>query len=117
MDLMLNNDGDLCISKSGDIKLGDSVRQKIRIKILWFLAEWRWNPEEGIDYFPLFEKNPDTTYFESVIRSKIFEVDEVTEIGDVQITYDEKERKALIYFIAYTDDEVIEEEVKLNCMG
>ena len=51
MDILLDASGDLCISESGDLKLEDSVAQKIRIRLLWFEGEWRWDVEEGLPYF------------------------------------------------------------------
>lgn len=114
MDILLDNNGDLQINSSGDIEIKNSVRQKIRTRLLWIENEWRWNPEEGLPYFNLLDKNPDTDEFESLIREKIFEVDEVTEIGEVNIEYNTKSRIAVIRYVALTDFETIREEVMLN---
>lgn len=115
MDIMLDKTGDLFISQNGDILLENSVAQKIRIKLLWFEGEWRWNKEEGLPYFThLLVKNPDTDYFETVVREKIFEVDEVVDVKDVQIVFDSKTREAVIRYTALTDFETIKEEVKIN---
>lgn len=114
LDILLDNNGDLQINSSGDIEIKNSVRQKIRTRLLWIENEWRWNPEEGLPYFNLLDKNPDTDEFESLIREKIFEVDEVTEIGEVEINYNTKNRIAVIKYVALTDFETIREEVMLN---
>nr|DAS44158.1 MAG TPA: baseplate wedge protein [Caudoviricetes sp.] len=114
MDILLDNNGDLQINSSGDIEIKNSVRQKIRTRLLWIENEWRWNPEEGLPYFSLLDKNPDIDEFESLIREKIFEVDEVTEVGEVTISYDIKERIAAISYVAMTDFETIREEVLIN---
>ncbi len=117
MDIMLDASGDLCISESGDLKLEDSVAQKIRIRLLWFEGEWRWDTEEGIPYFEnLFVKNPDTDHFESLVRERIFEVEEVTEVKEVSVTYDRKTRDAVIRYTALTDFEKIREEVRIRCL-
>lgn len=114
-DILLDANGDLHITPEGDIMLGNSVAQKIRIRILWFAGEWRWNTVEGLPYKDdLLIKNPDTDMFESLIREKIFEVDEVTEVKDVEITYNRQTRKAVIRFTAKTDFQTIKEEVELN---
>ena len=63
----------------------------------------------------LLVKNPDTDYFEGVVREKIFEVDEVTDVGEVSVTFDAATRKAKIRFVASTDYETIKEEVDINC--
>lgn len=116
LDILLDHEGDLCVSSNGDIKLGDSVAQKIRIRLLWFEGEWRWDEEEGMPYLDrLFIKNPDTDYFESVVRERIFDVDEVTEVKEVSVSYDRKSREAQIRYVALTDLETIREEVKIRC--
>lgn len=64
----------------------------------------------------LLTKNPDTDSFESLIREKIFEVDEITEVNEVTITWDRQTRQAQIRFIVQTDQETIKEEVSILCM-
>lgn len=118
MDIMLNDSGDLQITPDGDIVIADSVAQKIRIRLLWFEGEWRWNVEEGMPYRnSLLVKNPDTSYFESIVRERIFEVDEVTEVKNVSVVFDRRTRNALIKFTAVTDKEVIKEEVAVRCQS
>lgn len=114
MDILLNSEGDIMFSPEGDIILADSVAQKIRIKILWFAAEWRWDEEKGLPYIEsLFIKNPDTDHFERLIREQIFDVDEVTEVKSVSVTYNKETRKATIRYTALTDFETIKEEVSI----
>ena len=64
----------------------------------------------------LLVKNPDTDHFESVVRERIFEVEEVTEVKEVSVTYDRKTRDAVIRYTALTDFETIREEVKIRCL-
>lgn len=116
MDIMLKPNGDLYINQQGDILLENSISQKIKIKLKWFEGEWRWNKEEGLPYFTsLFDKNPDTDYFEASVREKIFEVPEVTDVKDVKVIPDSKSRQAVIQFTAITDFETIKEEVRIQC--
>jgi len=118
MDIMLDSHGDLYITPAGDITIGNFVSQKIRIKLLWFEGEWRWNQEEGMPYRNgLMTKNPDTDYFEGIIREKIFEVDEVTEVKEAAVIFNKQTREALIKFTAITDKETIKEEVKIRCQN
>lgn len=115
IDILLKSDGDLYISPNGNIQLGESVSQKIKIKLKWFEGEWRWDTDEGLPYLSdLLIKNPDTDYFESVIREKIFEVVEVTDVRDVSVTFNTESRAAVIRFVACTEQETIKEEVKLQ---
>ena len=114
--MMFDSSGDLLVTRSGDIVLKNSIAQKIRMRLLWFEGEWRWNTEEGMPYMKsLLVKNPDTDYFESVVREKIFEVDEIVDVKDVQVVYDTKMRSAIIRYVAQTDYEIIKEEVEIKC--
>lgn len=116
MDILLDPKGDLVISEKGDIIIANSVAQRIKIKLLWFAGEWKWNKDEGIPYIEsLFVKNPDIDMLESLIRQKIFEVEEVTEVKEVAINFNKQTRNAVIKFIAITDYETIKEEVSLKC--
>ncbi len=58
-------------------------------------------------------KNPDIDAFEMAVREKIFEIEEITDVRDVSITFDNKTRKGKIYFEALTDFETIREEVQI----
>lgn len=42
-DLRLTEDGDLYITEDGDVQFTDSVLQAIKIRLKWFLGEWRIN--------------------------------------------------------------------------
>jgi hypothetical protein len=114
MDILLDSSGDLFLTEDGDIKLENSVRQKIRILVLWFEGEWRWNDEIGMPYRDtLLMKNPDTEYFEDALREAIFDIDEVTEVQDVEIDYDSSTREAVIRYTVLTDLEKIKEEMRI----
>lgn len=114
MDILLDKRGDLYVSPLGDIALTDSVAQKISIRLKWFEGEWRWNPEEGLPYMErLFRKNPDTDLMEAAVRSKIFEVPEVTAVKEVGIAPDRRTRNAVIAFTALTDTETVRGEARL----
>lgn len=115
-DILLDNDGDIVINEDGDIVLEDSVKQKVMIRLNWLDGEWKWDTEEGLPYLSelMGVKNPDTDHFESLVREKIFEVTEITEVDDVSLTFDKKTRKALLSFKALTDTETIKEEVRID---
>ncbi len=118
MDILLDKTGDIKLSPDGDILLTNSVTQSIMIRLKWLEGEWRWRREEGLPYFNnLLIKNPDTDYFESEVREKIFEVEEVTDVKDVSIVFDSRTRQATIQFTAVTDFETIKEEVTISCQN
>ena len=50
-DLRLTEDGDLYITEDGDVQFTDSVLQAIKIRLKWFLGEWRINTDYGMPYF------------------------------------------------------------------
>jgi len=52
-DIMLDRNGDIKVSASGDISLTESVRQAVIIHLRWMLGEWRLDPELG---FPWYEE-------------------------------------------------------------
>ena len=114
MDIMLDNKGDL-LFKDNDILLADSVAQKIKIRLLWFEKEWRWNREQGLPYFEdILIKDYDVNHIESIIRQSIFEIEEVTEVKDVKLTVNRQTRVATIKFVAVCDLETIREEVAIH---
>lgn len=114
MDIELRN-GDLYISQSGDITLTDSIIQKIHIKILWILGEWKWNKEEGIDYFGyVLMKNPDIEMIEGIIREKIFEIEEVVDVLEIEVKVDKKNRRGTISYVVSTEEEKVRGEVAIN---
>lgn len=115
MDILLTPKGDLYVTEKGDIAIVDSVAQKIKIRLRWWLGEWRWDRDLGLPYREyLFDKNPDTDAFEMAARQKIFEVEEVTEVGDVRVVYDSRTRESALTFTAKTDKETIRGEVKID---
>lgn len=115
MDILLSENGDLYISEKGDVRMDESVAQKIKIRLKWWASEWRFDKNQGLPFKEeLFLKNPDIDSFEMAIREKIFEVDEVVEVKDVSIFYSPKERIGRISFTALTDFETIREEVVID---
>lgn len=114
-DVLLNYGGDLYLSRNGDIEFTDSVSQAIRIRLLWFLGEWRINKTFGMPYYDeVYIKNPSLTLLEDRIRREILTVDEVVSVESVNVAVDANERKATVRFVALTDKETIQEEVMLD---
>ena len=112
LDILLDRDGDLKVSETGDISLTESVRQAIIIRLRWFLGEWRLGPGNGLDYWgTVLVKNPNLVKIRQAIRDEIMSVDEVNE---VQLDHDVKERTLTVRFEAVTDEETIRDEVKIN---
>lgn len=115
LDILLDPGGDLKVSETGDISLTQSVRQAIRIRLLWFLGEWRLGPLMGLDYWgTVLVKNPNMVKIRQAIRNEILSVDEVTNVNDVQLIHDKKARTLLVRYEAVTDEETIRDEVSIH---
>lgn len=114
-DILLTQDGDLVINETGDISLTDSVRQAIRVRLRWFLDEWRLGPEIGVPYYDeVFVKSPNSLRIQQLIRDEILTVDEVTDVQDVTFKMDAKSRTAAIKYIVSVGEETFREEVLIN---
>jgi len=115
LDILLDPGGDLKVSETGDISLTQSVRQAIRIRLLWFLGEWRLGPLVGLDYWgTVLVKNPNMVKIRQAIRNEILSVEEVTAVNDVQLLHDKKARTLTVRYEAVTDEETIRDEVRIN---
>ncbi|MDR1558710.1 MAG: hypothetical protein LBS84_03235 [Clostridiales bacterium] len=114
-DILLDAEGDLKISEWGDISLTDSVRQAVRIRLLWFFNEWRFAPQYGIPYYEeILVKNPNLERIKSIIKTEAMSVDEVSAVRNVAITWDKSSRNALVAFDIVIDERTYREEVLIN---
>lgn len=114
-DIKLNSGGDIEIGSDGDIALTESVTQAAKIRLQWFLDEWRFNPEAGLPYFEdVFIKNPNLDKIKSLMRSELLAVDGVLAVPEITIDIAKEDRTALIRFKISTDEETYTEEVELN---
>ncbi len=113
-DILLDGNGDLQIT-DGDIALTDSVRQAVRVRLLWFFGEWRFAPQYGIPYFEdILIKNPDIEKIKQIVRSEALTVDEVIDVKNITVTVDKQTRSALIIIDIVTAEETYREEVLIN---
>lgn len=115
LDLKLAKDGDLYISPNGDIALTQSVCQAVRIRLLWFLKEWRLIPQLGFPYFEeVFVKNPSESKIRHYIREEIMSVDEVTDVTQIDFSLNKHTRAAKIRVEFSANGEHYYEEVECN---
>ena len=113
MDILLTRDGDLRLTGQGDISLTDSIRQAVRIRLLWFFGEWRFSPDWGLPYFErVLVKNPSIGHIRQIVREEIMAVEGVTDVRSVNVSVDSK-RGAVIEFIAAVGDEEFREEITI----
>ena len=115
LDILLDTGGDYKISDTGDIILTQSVRQAIKIRLKWFLGEWRLGPLLGLDYWgTVLVKNPYLVKVRQAIRDEILSVEEVTGVNRVDLKADAAKRQLIVSYEAVTSEETFREEVKIN---
>jgi len=113
-DIRLNKDGDIDVSKTGDIYLTNSVRQAILIKLRWIYGEWRLGPELGFPWFEqVFIKNPNTDAIKGLLREKILQVEGVDAAIVTKVEYSREKRSATFRYTVTVGEEVFKEEVTL----
>lgn len=112
---ILMKEGDLVITRGGDIVLADSVRQAIRIRLLWFAGEWRFNEAFGIPYYTeVYIKNPNLEKIKLILTREIRKVEEVQDVRNMNIALDNSNRVANVTFTVYTSQETFDMEVALG---
>ena len=114
-DVLLTADGDLYVNEMGDISLTDSIRQAVRIRLQWFLNEWRFAPEFGLPYLDeILVKSPNIDRIRRIVRDEAASVDEVIDVRNISITVDKPLRATKISFDLITDEVIYREEVFLH---
>ena len=114
LDIMLDKDGDIKVSATGDIFTTESVRQAVKIRLQWIYNEWRLGPEFGFPWFEeMFVKNPNIPKLRQLIRTEIMKVEEVTAAEVHTVEYDRKKRAATFKYTCSVGEAVFMEEVTL----
>ena len=114
LDFKLTKNGDLELTEQGDITMTDSIAQAVRVRLLWFLKEWRLGPELGFPYFEdVFVKNPSQSKIRHHIRETVLDVDGVTDVKEISFTIDARTREAVIVVTFSTDEDTFREEVRI----
>jgi hypothetical protein len=114
-DILLTLDGDLAVDENGDISLTDSVRQAVKIRLLWFFGEWRFAPRFGVPYFEdILVKSPNIGRIRRIVKREVESVDEVREARNISITVNSSTRRAVISFEVVTGEGAYREEVVIN---
>lgn len=113
-DLLLGEDGDLYLTDTSDVVITDSVRQAIRIRLLWFLSEWRLGPSLGVPYYEdFFVKRGNMLKMRADIRAALMSVEEVTSVNSLTITVNPQTWTAKVLFSVSTTEGVYKSEVEL----
>lgn len=114
-DLRLTEDGDLFISDQGDIVITDSVIQAIKIRLKWFLHEWKFNQKFGVPYYEdILIKNANKLHIEQIIRDQIMGVEKVQDVTDIEVLVNNSTRRLNLRFAVRVDDQLLREEMKFD---
>lgn len=114
LDIRLNEDGDIAISKNGDISTTESVRQAAMIRLRWIYDEWRLGPELGFPWFEeVFIKNPNTIKIKTLVRDEILKVKEVKAATVTSVDYNPAKRTATFRYTVTVGEDTFREEVTL----
>jgi hypothetical protein len=115
LDILLTKDGDIHIDEWGDISLTESIRQAVRIRLLWFFNEWRFAPPFGVPYWEeVLVKNPNVERIRRRIRDEVLTADGVLEVRNIRVDINPQTRVAQITFDIVTDTETYHEEVEIS---
>ena len=102
------------INAHGDISITDSVRQAVRIRLLWFFKEWRFAPAYGVPYFEeILVKKPNVQRIKRIIRSEVMSVKEVRDARNITIDINKAKRMAVVALDIVTAEETFREEVEV----
>jgi len=115
LDMLLDSGGDLYVGEGGDIALTESVRQAVKIRLLWFLGEWRFEPEYGIPYYEeILIKNLDLEFARQAIRDEAVSVEGVLDVLDIGISVQKPSRNAAVSLTVVTDEGAYREELAVH---
>lgn len=115
LDLKLTNDWDLDLNGESDVSVTDSICQAVKLRLLWFLGEWRLGPGLGFPYFEeVFVKNPSEAKIQHYIREVVMAVDGVTDVTDIDFQMDKRTRNATVTVAFCTGEDTFREEVEIR---
>ncbi len=114
-DIKLGLDGDIELNGS-DIRLVDSLAQSIRIKLLWFVGEWEFNPELGMPYYDyIFAQNADMDTVARIFEEDLSEIEGVSSVKSVSALFSRVDRTLTVKFTVMTDTgDILKDEVSIN---
>lgn len=114
-DIKLGLDGDIELNSS-DIRLVDSLAQSIRIKLLWFAGEWKFNPELGMPYYDdILAQYADMDTIARIFEDALSEIEGVSAVKSVSALFSRVDRALTVKFTVVTDTgDILKDEVSIN---
>lgn len=106
IDIALDKDTHDLYFSSSDIHVVndlDSVEQSLKVRLLFYLREWFLDTTSGVPYYDdVLVKNPNVPDIENILKSKIIDTENVTEILEFNSEFDNSTRQLSITFKAKT---------------
>lgn len=103
-DIQMTRSGDIALSRY-DILATDSIEQAILIKLRWFLGEWVYQTQWGVDWLgKVLIKNPNSLIIKRLIEDTILSVDGVNSVENLTLSINKQTRVATISFTVHTID-------------
>jgi hypothetical protein len=95
----------------------DRVAQQVKMTLLAFLGEWFLDVRFGVPYLEdILIKNPRLSSVESILRSKIMAVPDVSRLTFFAMTFVREQRSLMVEYHAETPLGPIKDSVRLNTM-
>jgi hypothetical protein len=108
IDLLLTPEGDLDISNGLQLTAagGESIAQKVKIRLLTFYREWILNTEAGTRWFEIVLRKGATEYtVNQEIRKRVLQTEGVRGIENFSSSFDEPLRTFSCKFSIVTDQD------------
>ena len=95
------------VLQNGDILMIDNaerVAQQIQITLRFWLGEWFLNTTDGVPYLEyILVKQPNMAHIRQILTEQIQSVEGVKAVTDMELTFDQRERRLLVEYTADTD--------------
>ena len=93
-DIALDKDGDLYFNEDGDMRLINGieyVRQKISIRLKWFLGEWYLNLVLGVPYYEkILIKNPNRLDVIGYLKRQVLTTEGVERLESFNLEFSDR---------------------------
>jgi len=92
----------------------DEAAQAIRVLLSTNTGEWFLNRAHGLDYSVIQVKNPQMQEIRLALQEALDQEQRVENIENIELEFDERERKLKIDLLLQVDGETVNEEVEVG---
>ena len=115
--LRVDDDGDLQLDGQHSLRMVGGVDEKaqsVRILLGTNLDEWFLNKAHGLDYSIIQVKNPNMEDIRAALQEALQQEPRLEEIENIELDFDERERKLKVNLRLRMDGEILEEEAEVG---